>query len=65
MGAYFVYVCIAAHFLVPHVRFVVRTRVMCRTGKARAAGPDDIVAWLCERAPHWCVVKVCALLRAY
>ena len=25
----------------------------------------DIVAWLCERAPLWVVVHVCALLRAY
>jgi hypothetical protein len=23
----------------------------------------DIVAWLCERAPLWVVVHVCALLR--
>ena len=59
---------ISAHFLEPHVRFVVRTRVMCQAGRAHAAGGRrrcDIVAWLCERAPLWVVVHVCALLRAY
>jgi hypothetical protein len=56
----------AAHYLVPRVRFVVRTRVMCQAGRARAADAHgDIVAWLCERAPLWVVVHVCALLRAY
>ena len=58
----------SAHFLEPHVRFVVRTRVLCQAGRARAAGArrrGDIVAWLCERAPLWVVVHVCALLRAY
>ena len=56
----------AAHYLVPHVRFVARTRVMCQAGRARAAGArGDIVAWLCERAPLWVVVHVCALLRAF
>ena len=56
----------AAHYLVPHVRFVVRTRVLCQWGRARAAGArGDIVAWLCERAPLWVVVHVCALLREY
>jgi hypothetical protein len=48
------------------VRFVVRTRVMCQAGRAHAADVHgDIVAWLCERAPLWVVVHVCALLRAY
>ena len=57
---------ISAHFLEPHVRFVVCTRVMCQAGRARAAGAcGDIVAWLCERAPLSVVVHVCALLRAY
>ena len=57
---------ISAHFLAPHVRFVVRTRVMCQAGRAHAADVHgDIVAWLCERAPLWVVVHVCALLRAY
>ena len=63
-----VFACVrnAAHFLEPHVRFVVRTRVMCQAGHARAAGArGDNVAWLCERAPLWVVVLVCALLRAY
>ena len=63
-----VFACVrnAAHFLEPHVRFVVRTRVLCQAGRARAAGArGDIVAWLCERAPLWVVVHVCALLRAY
>jgi hypothetical protein len=59
-------VCVA-HYLVPHIGFVVRTRVMCQTGR-RAHAADahgDIVAWLCERAPLWVVVHVCALLREY
>ena len=56
----------AAHYLVPHVRFVARTRVMCQAGRAAAAGArGDIVAWLCERAPLWVGVHVCALLRDY
>ena len=56
---------ISAHFLEPHVRVVVRTRVMCQAGRAAAGARGDIVAWLCERAPLWVVVHVCALLRAY
>ena len=55
---------LACHYRVPHVRCIVRTRVMCQAGRARAAGSrGDIVAWLCERAPLWVVVHVCALLR--
>ena len=57
---------LACHYRVPHVRCIVRARVMCQAGRARAAGSrGDIVAWLCERAPLWVVVHVCALLRAY
>jgi hypothetical protein len=50
---------------VPHVRFVFLHRVMCQAGSAGAAfgARDDAVAWLCERAPLWVVVHVCALLR--
>ena len=56
------------HYTVPHVGFVVRTRVMCQAGRARAAphaaaGTCDVVAWVCVRAPLWVVVRVCALLR--
>ena len=56
---------LACHYRVPHVRGVVRTRVMCQAGRALAAvgSRGDIVAWLCERAPLWVVVHVCALLR--
>ena len=55
---------LAARYRLPHVRAIVRTRVMCQAGRARAAGSrGDIVAWLCERAPLWVVVHVCALLR--
>ena len=43
---------LACHYRVPHVRCIVRTRVMYQAGRARAAGSrGDIVAWLCERAP--------------
>ena len=44
---------LACHYRVPHVRCIVRTRVMCQAGRARAT------SW---RAPLW-VVHVCALLR--
>ena len=56
---------LACHYRVPHVRGIVRTRVMCQAGRAHAAvgSRGDIVAWLCERAPLWVVVHVCALLR--
>ena len=54
---------LACHYRVPHVRGIVRTRVMCQAGRARAGSRGDIVAWLCERAPLWVVVHVCALLR--
>ena len=56
---------LACHYRVPHVRGIVRTRVMCQAGRALAAvgSRGDIVAWLCERAPLWVVVHVCALLR--
>ena len=52
------------NFTVPHAGFVVRTRVMCQAGRARfAGGRGTIIAWLCERAPLWVIVHVCALLR--
>ncbi len=59
---------LACRYRVPHVRAVVRTRVMCQAGRCRAAGGrrggrGSIMAWLCERAPLWVVVHVCALLQ--
>jgi hypothetical protein len=46
--------------------FFVRTRVMCQAGRAAATDVHgDIVAWLCERAPLWVMVHVCAMLRDY
>ena len=56
---------LACHYRVPHVRCIARTRVMCQAGRAHAAvgSRGDIVAWLCERAPLWVVVHVCALMR--
>jgi hypothetical protein len=57
---------VLAHYAAPHVGFVVRSRVMCQAGRARAVDAHgDVVAWLCERAPLWVVVHVCTLLRAY
>ena len=60
--------CAIENFLVPHVGCVVRTRVMCQAGWASAACErgDDVVAWLCERAPLWVVVRVryCGTIRA-
>jgi hypothetical protein len=57
----------AEHYFAPHVGFVLRIRVLCQADRAHAAPAEqgDIVAWLCERAPLWVVVHVCALLRAY
>lgn len=55
---------LADHYRVPHIRFLVRTRVMCQDGRARAAGSlASSAAWLCARAPLWVVVHVAALLR--
>ncbi len=53
------------HYRVPLMRCIVRTRVRCQAGRARAADTrgGEVVAWLCERAPLWVVVQVCALLR--
>ena len=52
------------YYYQPHMHFIVRTRIMCQAGRARAAGSDgSIIAWLCERAPLWVVVHVCALMR--
>ena len=58
---------ITAHFRAPYVRFLVRTRVMCQAGRARASDDarGDILTWVCERAPLWVVVNVCALLREF
>ena len=56
-------------YRLPHVRLVLRTRVLCQAGRAgRAAtitttGPHwDTMAWLMERAPLWVVARVCGLL---
>ena len=52
------------YYVVPRVGLVVRMRVMCQAGRARAAGVGGgIAAWVCERAPLWVVVRVCAVLR--
>lgn len=53
-----------SHYRRPIMRCVVRTRVMCQAGRCRGAGArGGVAAWLCERAPLWVVVHVCALLR--
>jgi hypothetical protein len=57
---------LACHYRVPHVRCIARVRVMCQAGRARAAdarGGVAVAVWLCELAPLWVVVAVCALLR--
>jgi Ran GTPase-activating protein (RanGAP) involved in mRNA processing and transport len=55
-----------------HVRWVLRTRVMCYAGRARALGQrsraattasSSLASWLCSAAPMWVVVRVCELLR--
>jgi hypothetical protein len=53
-------------YRVAHVRFVVRTRVMCQAGRARgveAAPRGGAFDWLCARAPLWVIARVRALLR--
>jgi hypothetical protein len=51
-------------YRVPHVRFIIRTRYCCLTGgRARCDARSEVIAWLCQRAPLWVVVHVCALLR--
>jgi hypothetical protein len=55
-----------SHYPAPRVRFVVRVRVMCQAGRCQrddCAARRDVVAWLCECAPLWIVVYVCALPR--
>ena len=55
-----------SQYRAPHVRCIVRNRIMCQAGRARAAdacSDESIVAWLCERAPLWVVAQVCQLLR--
>ncbi len=54
-----------AHYRVPHVRIAARTRVMCQAGRCRAAAASvrtEVISWLCECAPLWVVVHVCAPL---
>jgi hypothetical protein len=49
----------------PYVRWLVRARVMCQAGRASvvdSVAPDDVVSWICVRAPLWVVARVCALL---
>jgi hypothetical protein len=49
----------------PHVRWLLRTRVMCQAGRAHAAEDapiHDTASWLCARAPLWVFAQVCALL---
>ena len=58
-----VYDELQSHYRRPRVRFVIRTRIMCQAGRARAVGArSEVAAWLCERAPLWVAVRVCALL---
>ncbi len=53
------------YYRVPHVRGVVRARMMCQAGRCVAveATAGCVEAWLCVRAPLWVVVRVCQLLR--
>ena len=55
---------LACHYRVPHVRCIVRTRVMCQAGRARAAGAHAATSWhgcasarrsgsSCTRARFW------------
>ena len=65
-GWYSVLPDLRSHYRVPRVRFIARTRALCQEGRCRAAcsrGELQDLAWLCERAPLWVVVHVCALLR--
>ena len=45
-------------------REVIKLRTMCQAGRACAnVAQSDLMAWLCQRAPLWVVVRVCELLR--
>lgn len=53
------------YYRIPLIRFIARTRVMCQAGRAASIGArDEMIAWICERAPLWVVVHVVAMLRA-
>ena len=58
---------LACHYRSPHVRCVVRTRVLCQAGRCHPADTmrerDDVLVWLMMRAPLWVVACVCRLLR--
>ena len=47
---------------IAHVRFVVKLRALCMKERARSGEAGEIMPWLASRAPHWVVVRVCALL---
>ena len=54
------------HYRAPRIHQLLRTRVMCQAGRARAATAGvrgETIVWVCERAPLWVVVHVCALLQ--
>ncbi len=54
---------LATRYRTPIVRWAIRTRALAQDGRARAAGARSATtAWLMERAPHWVVVLVTALL---
>ena len=51
------------HYRVPHIRFVLRSRVLWQTGCCAGIVSASVVRWLLRNAPLWVVVRVCELLR--
>lgn len=50
---------------VARLRLLICMQACCTAGRAQpeAGARSECVSWVCERAPHWVLVRVCALLR--
>lgn len=55
---------VLSQYVRPHVRLIVRTRVLLQSGRAtvRDRVVDRPLQWVCDHAPHWVVVCVCKML---
>lgn len=49
-------------YRIAHIRMLVRSRTLCLYGRANTRF-GNIVAWLCQTAPLWVLVRVCTLLQ--
>ena len=53
---------LASRYRIPHVRFLVRTRAICLSGRGAGTSKGVVVVWLLCDAPLWVLVRVCGLL---